>query len=70
LKVRLSSNYPAEEAFELEEANSRLNFGSEMIMVEGHRVNSYEELIRLVSRDEYKNKEFLEVVGIMPIAGG
>ncbi len=43
-----------------------------IILVEGYRTNSYEELLELASRNEYRGREFLEVV-ILPLevaAGG
>jgi hypothetical protein len=59
-----------EDLYELEEAQRLLNFESGMIMVDGERVGSYEELVKLVGQDKYKDREFIEVVGILPIAGG
>jgi hypothetical protein len=70
LKIKLSPDFPAEESFDLEEARQRLNFESGMILVEGQIVHSYDELVHLAAQEEYRDKEFLEVIGIMPIAGG
>jgi hypothetical protein len=70
IKIRLPSDYPMEDLYELEEAQRLLNFESGMIMVDGERVGSYEELVKLVGQDKYKDREFIEVVGILPIAGG
>jgi hypothetical protein len=66
----LPADYPAEEVFELDQAKSRLNFEGGLILVDGLRVQSYEELVRLVAGREYRDREVIEVVGIMPIAGG
>jgi hypothetical protein len=41
-----------------------------MIMFEGKRVRSYDELVQLVSQDKYKGQEYIEIVGILPVAGG
>jgi hypothetical protein len=54
----------------LEQAEYLLNFDRGIILVEGQRVYSYDELVQLASQDKYKNKEFIEVVGILPISGG
>jgi hypothetical protein len=70
IKIKLPPGYPAEDAFELEESKSRLNFRRGMILVDGQRVKSYAELVRLVSQDKYKNKEFVEVDVILLVAGG
>ena len=48
---------------DLEQAKNRFDYGSEtIVLVEGQVVNSHEELIELASQDQYKDKEFLEVV--------
>jgi hypothetical protein len=70
LKIKLPSDYPAEDVCELEQAKYLLNFDRGIILVEGQRVYSYDELVQLASQDKYKNKEFIEVVGILPISGG
>jgi hypothetical protein len=70
IKIKLPPGYPAEDAFELEEAKSRLNFDKGMILVDGQRVKSYEDLVRLAKQDKYKNKEFIEVDVILLVAGG
>jgi hypothetical protein len=64
LKIKLPSDYPAEDVCELEQAKYLLNFDRGIILVEGQRVYSYDE------QEKYKNKEFIEVVGILPISGG
>ena len=54
--------YPFQETYNLEPARYLL-FSSPgpIIVVEGHVVNSYEELVRLASQEFYRNKEYLEV---------
>jgi hypothetical protein len=47
-----------------------LNFSAGMIMLDGKRIQSYAELVQLVSQDKYKGQEFVEIVGILPVAGG
>ncbi len=71
IKIKLiPATYPIEDTFELEQARERLNFKAGMIMFEGKRVQSYDELVQLVSQDKYKGREYIEVVGILPVAGG
>jgi hypothetical protein len=70
IKILLPAGYPAEDPFELEEARSRLNFDSGMILVDGQRLRSYDELVRLAAQEKYQNQEFIEVVAILLIAGG
>lgn len=56
---------------DLEQAKNRFDYGYEtMVLVEGQLVNSHEELVKLATREEYKDKEFLEVVLLPYIAGG
>ena len=70
LKIKLSPQYPAEDAFDLEQAKSRLNFSSGMVVVEGRIIYSYDELLKLASQEAYRNREYLEVEGVATIAGG
>ena len=46
------------------------SFSGKMIMVEGQRVLSYDELVHLISQDPYKNKESIEVVLLPTVMGG
>lgn len=62
--------YSVEDVYELEEAKYILNFAERTIVVDGQEAHSYDELVRMVSQEKYKNKEFIEVVLIPPIAGG
>ena len=71
LKIKtLRELRPVEEVRDIEQSRY-LFLADAMILVEGHRINTYDELIQLATRDEYKNQEFLEVV-LLPIevAGG
>jgi hypothetical protein len=71
IKLRiLPADYPAEEVFELDQARDRLNFEHGTFLVQGEPVHSYEELVKLASQTKYRNQDFIEVVGILPIAGG
>ena len=71
LKIKLNFGYPNEDICDLEQARYRLNFlGEVAIMVEGQTVMSYGELVELASRDEYKDKEFLDAVIISELVSG
>lgn len=64
-KLRIIRTWAAsEEIKNLNQARySLFTHGPDMIIiVEGHRIISYEELLHLASGDNYKDKEFLEVV--------
>jgi hypothetical protein len=68
LKIRTGS-LGDEDICELVQAKSRLNFDGGVILAEGRRVRSYEELVRLATQD-YSEKEFIDVVLLPLIAGG
>ena len=56
---------------DLEQARDKLDYEAEnIILLEGQLVNSHEELVRLASQDEYKDKELLEVTLLPYIVGG
>ena len=73
-KLKISSllgSEPKEDICDLEQAKQRLDYGSEtIVLVEGHMVNSHEELIQLATQNRYKDRESLEVVLLPLIAGG
>jgi hypothetical protein len=70
LKIKFPAGFPSEDVCELEQARYRLNFDDGIIMVEGQTVHSYDELAGLAARDNYKDKEFIEVVLLQVIEGG
>ena len=71
LKIKLFLGDTGEDICELEQAKYRFTYGQEgMVVVEGQVVNSYEELVQLASRDDYKDKEFLEVELLPALIGG
>ncbi len=61
---------PGEDICELEEAKYLLDFANRIIVIDGHGVRSYDELVKIVSQEKYSNQEFVEVVQIPAIAGG
>jgi len=70
LKIKLPLGSLSEDVCELEQAKYRLNFDDGVLLVEGQTVHSYDELVQLANQDNYKNKEFLEVVLLQVIEGG
>ena len=61
---------PGEDICELEEARYLLVFADRIVVVDGQDVHSYEELVKVVSQDKYRDQEFVEVVQIPAIQGG
>ena len=61
---------PGEDICELEDAKYLLDFGNQIIVLDGKDVRSYDELVKIVLQEKYKNQEFIEVVQIPAIAGG
>ena len=59
-----------EETLDIEQARYLVHANAHVV-VEGQRINSYDELLQLANQDGYSNREFLEVV-LLPIevAGG
>jgi len=73
LKVKWFLESFSEETIDLEQAKYRLPLGPPYalsVMLDGQRINSYEELVQLATQDRYKDNEFLEVVVLTPIGGG
>jgi len=72
LRIKLPSPNTAEDICDLQEARHRFNWGHEpfLILVERQPISSYEELMELVKRNSFKDKEFLEVELQPLLAGG
>ena len=69
LKVKvIRALQPVEEVRDFEEAKY-LFFADAIILVEGYRIISYEELVQLASQEKYRNSEYLEVV-LLPLEAG
>jgi hypothetical protein len=62
--------YPGEDIIELEQARDYLKFESIIVLVEGQRVQSWDELVRLIDRDKYANQESIEVMLVPAVTGG
>ena len=70
LKVKLPYGNQADIICELADAKSRLNFGSEIVVVaEGQVIKSFDELIEIANREDLKKKEFIEVK-LFPLYSG
>ena len=72
LRIKLPSPSTAEDICDLQEARHRFNWGHEpfLILVEKQPVASYEELVELVKRNRFKDKDLLEVELQPLLAGG
>ena len=73
-KLKITRTWdPTQEVRDLEQARDSLfAHGSGMIiLVEGRSIVSYEELVQLARMDDYKGREFLEVVMVpaWPVGG-
>lgn len=60
----------SEDILELEQAKTRLRFDGWAVLIEGKKVRSYDELYQLATQDNYKDREFLQVVLINRVMGG
>ena len=61
---------PAEDYCDLEQARYILNFDRGVVLVDGQRVRSYDELVKLAAQEKNRNKEYLEVVVGLFMVGG
>ena len=61
LKVKRIPEYPGREVLRLEQAKD-LPFLDVLVFVEGNKINSYDELVQLAAQDNYKDRDFIEVV--------
>ena len=61
---------PGDDICQLEEARYLLAFGDRIVVVDGQDIHSYEELVKLVSQEKYRDQEFIEVVQIPAVQGG
>jgi hypothetical protein len=60
----------AEDYCDLEQGRGILNFALGIILADGRRVQNYAELVELAALDQYKSKNFIEIVVLRNIAGG
>ncbi len=73
LKITTVFGYPLEEIRDIEHAKY-LPFGDYVsgviVVVEGQVIDSYEKLVQIAAQDDYKGKEFLEVIIAPVVLGG
>jgi hypothetical protein len=69
IKLILPPGYPEEDAFDLEQARTRLDFNGGVITVEGQKVTSYNELVQLATQDKYKDLEYIKVAVALTAQG-
>ncbi|HTY61204.1 MAG TPA: hypothetical protein VMG30_03000 [Acidobacteriota bacterium] len=61
---------PGEDMCELQEAKYLIDFSSQIIVIDGHQIRSYDELAKIASQEKYSNQEFIEVVQVPAVTGG
>ena len=61
---------PGEDICELEDAKYLLSFDSQIIVIDGLNIHSYEELVKTVSQERYRDQDLIEVVQIPAVTGG
>jgi len=61
---------PGEDMCELEEAKYLIDFSSQIIVIDGQQIRSYDELARIACQEKYRNQEFIEVVQVPAVTGG
>jgi hypothetical protein len=69
LKI-LYYGFSNEDICDLDQAGYLFDIGEIMIMVAGQKIASYDSLVKLISQDRYKDKQYVEVVLLPAIAGG
>ena len=47
-----------------------MNFKSGVIAVDGQRVRSYDDLVKLAAQEKYRDREYIEAVVALFMAGG
>ncbi len=61
---------PGEDIYELEEARYLFDFANQIVVIDGQNARSYDDLLKMVSQEKYRDQEFIEVVQIPAITGG
>ena len=61
---------PGEDICELEDAKYLLDFASQIIVIDGQNIRSFDELVEIASQEKYRNQEFIEVVQVSAVTGG
>jgi len=61
---------PGEELCELEDARYLIDFTDRIVVVDEQEIRSYDELVKMVGQEKYRDREIIEVVQIPAITGG
>jgi hypothetical protein len=61
---------PGEDVCELEDARYLIDFTDRIVVVDEQEVRSYEELVKIVGQEKFRDQEIIEVVQIPAITGG
>ena len=69
LKIEIFG-HAGEDVCELEQSKFLFIFTDKTVMVDGQKIDSYNELVRLAGTDEYRNRKFIEVVLLPTVVGG
>ena len=69
--VKFPFGYPREEILDLEDARYRISYSDQAaILVEGHPVQSYDEIVEMINQGVFKDKDVLEVMIVTEFIGG
>jgi len=61
---------PGEDLCELEDAKYLLDFADRIVVVDGQEIRSYDELVKIVEQEKYRDQEIIEIVQIPAMTGG
>ena len=61
---------PGEDMCELEDAKYLIDFSSQIIVIDGQQIRSYDELVKIASQEKHRHQEFIEVVQVPAVTGG
>jgi hypothetical protein len=61
---------PGEEVCELEDARYLIDFTDRIVVVDEQEIRSYNELMKMVGQEKYRDREIIEVIQIPAITGG
>ncbi|MFC2068845.1 hypothetical protein ACFLTP_07580 [Chloroflexota bacterium] len=71
IKIIKSPWFPDEEICDVEEAKWLVfSFPGALLWCDGREVQSYDELVQVISEERNRDYEFLEAMVILPLGGG
>ena len=59
-----------EDICELDQAGYLFSFADRSVVIDGQRINSYDELLELAGRKEYRDRQYIQVDLLHTMAGG